>query len=169
VLGRRVEPVWTLFATEIGTMAALLLLLRRRAGAASALGIGWSLTMLAETVADIVAYRGNASFVVEEGTFALIYLYLAGLFIVYAWRRSARWTDKMRESEQRPYPRLMLRTSQERQADVETKNGNRPDAPGRDLPGSRRWWVGRGSAELTGVHNPGRNSSRGAGKCPRRD
>jgi hypothetical protein len=89
VLGRRVEPVWTLFATEIGTMAALLLLLRHRAGLASSLGIGWSLLMLVETTADVAVYRGNAYFVVEEGAFALIYLYLLGLFIVYGCGGSA--------------------------------------------------------------------------------
>jgi hypothetical protein len=86
VFGRRIEPAWPLFAAEIGAMVALLLLFRRRPGTASALGIGWSLLMLAETIADVGAYRGNVYFVGEEGAFALIYLYLAGLFIVYGCR-----------------------------------------------------------------------------------
>ena len=55
VFGQRVEPVWPLFAAEVGAMAALLLLLRRRDGSASTLGIGWSLLMLAETIADVAA------------------------------------------------------------------------------------------------------------------
>jgi hypothetical protein len=89
VFGRRVGPAWPLFAAEACVMVALLLLLRRRGGAASALGIGWSLLMLGETIADVGAYRGNAYFVAEEGAFALIYLYLAGLFIVYGSGRFA--------------------------------------------------------------------------------
>ena len=71
-------------------MVTLLLLLRRRAGLAGTLGIGWSLLMLAETIADTAAYRGNAYFVGEEAAFALVYLYLAGLFIVYGWGRTGR-------------------------------------------------------------------------------
>lgn len=86
VFGRRVEPGWPQFVAEAGVMAALLLLFRRRPGTASGLGTGWSLLMLAETVADMGAYRRNVYFVGEEAAFALIYLYLAGLFIVYGCR-----------------------------------------------------------------------------------
>jgi hypothetical protein len=89
VFGQRVEPAWPLFAAEVVAMVALLLLLRRRAGPASALGIGWSLLMLAETIADVGAYRGNAYFVGEEGGVVLIYLYLLGLFTVYGCGRFA--------------------------------------------------------------------------------
>jgi hypothetical protein len=89
VFSQRVEPVWPFFAAEVGAMAALLLLLRRRAGTASALGIAWSLLMLAETIADVGTYHRNAYFAAEEAAFALIYLYLLGLFIVYGCGRFA--------------------------------------------------------------------------------
>jgi hypothetical protein len=89
VFGRQVAPAWPLFAAEISAMIAVLLMFRRRAGTASALGIGWSLIMLGEAIADVGEYRGNAYFVGEEAAFALIYLYLAGLFIVYGCVRSA--------------------------------------------------------------------------------
>jgi hypothetical protein len=90
VFGQRVEPGWPVFAAEVVAMVTMLLLLRRRAGRASALGIGWSLLMLAETIADMAAFRGIAYFVGEEAAFALIYLYLAGLFIVYGWESARR-------------------------------------------------------------------------------